>query len=442
MDAAKTGALLSCASSIGAVLAGRRRRHGVRAGRVRDPGRARVPGSRRPARHLGTAGADRQAGLERPAPAQEVAPGRRRARRAVRRGRPPARAAGPAGPCPRPEIAEAAELVEPAAGGATRPRRPSGGSRWRCASSSARPSTPARARSSRGSPASSSRGSFDRPPRPLHPCRRRSTAAVDHLLSLQSPEGWWKGELETNVTMDAEDLLLRAVPRHPHRGADARVGRAGSAPSSATTAPGRNFYGGPGRPVDHGRGLRRAALAGDPADAEHMRRAREFILDAGGLERTRVFTQIWLALFGLWSWDDLPVMPPELMLLPPSGSRSTSTTSPAGRGRRSCRSPSSPRSARSARCRFDARRAADGRRRRSRSSRCASWPGAFQRLDQLLHVYERRPSSALRRARAEKAERWIVDRQEADGSWGGIQPPWVYSLIALHLLGLSASTTR
>jgi squalene-hopene/tetraprenyl-beta-curcumene cyclase len=28
-----------------------------------------------------------------------------------------------------------------------------------------------------------------------------------------------------------------------------------------------------------------------------------------------------------------------------------------------------------------------------------------------------------------------VDRQEADGCWGGIQPPWVYSLIALHLRG-------
>ncbi len=31
--------------------------------------------------------------------------------------------------------------------------------------------------------------------------------------------------------------------------------------------------------------------------------------------------------------------------------------------------------------------------------------------------------------------RWILDRQEADGSWGGIQPPWVYSIIALHALG-------
>ena len=34
-------------------------------------------------------------------------------------------------------------------------------------------------------------------------------SAREHLLSLQDPEGWWKGELETNVTMDAEDMLLR-----------------------------------------------------------------------------------------------------------------------------------------------------------------------------------------------------------------------------------------
>ncbi|MGH9297282.1 MAG: squalene--hopene cyclase, partial [Acidimicrobiales bacterium] len=33
--------------------------------------------------------------------------------------------------------------------------------------------------------------------------------AREHLFGLQAPEGFWKGELETNVTMDAEDLLLR-----------------------------------------------------------------------------------------------------------------------------------------------------------------------------------------------------------------------------------------
>jgi squalene-hopene/tetraprenyl-beta-curcumene cyclase len=34
-----------------------------------------------------------------------------------------------------------------------------------------------------------------------------------------------------------------------------------------------------------------------------------------------------------------------------------------------------------------------------------------------------------------RAAEWIVARQEGDGGWGGIQPPWVYSILALHLLG-------
>ncbi|MGH9062369.1 MAG: squalene--hopene cyclase, partial [Acidimicrobiales bacterium] len=37
------------------------------------------------------------------------------------------------------------------------------------------------------------------------------TRGRDHLLGLQDEAGWWKGELETNVTMDAEDLLLREL---------------------------------------------------------------------------------------------------------------------------------------------------------------------------------------------------------------------------------------
>src|SRR5206468_9608042 len=31
----------------------------------------------------------------------------------------------------------------------------------------------------------------------------------DALLAMQDAGGWWKGILDTNVTMDAEDLLLR-----------------------------------------------------------------------------------------------------------------------------------------------------------------------------------------------------------------------------------------
>src|SRR6202034_4094358 len=60
---------------------------------------------------------------------------------------------------------------------------------------------------------------------------------------------------------------------------------------------------------------------------------------------------------------------------------------------------------------------------------------ALARFDRLLHAYEHLPVHPFRDHAMAQAERWIIQRQEADGSWGGIQPPWVYSLIALHLQG-------
>src|SRR5256885_11483061 len=41
--------------------------------------------------------------------------------------------------------------------------------------------------------------------------------------------------------------------------------------------------------------------------AYHMATTAGWIRAAGGIPATRVFTRIWLALFGEWSWDKLPV---------------------------------------------------------------------------------------------------------------------------------------
>ena len=46
-----------------------------------------------------------------------------------------------------------------------------------------------------------------------------------------------------------------------------------------------------------------------------------------------------------------------------------------------------------------------------------------------------RPLSSLRRRALATAEQWVRERQEADGSWGGIQPPWVWSILMLAALG-------
>src|SRR6185312_10649316 len=52
-----------------------------------------------------------------------------------------------------------------------------------------------------------------------------------------------------------------------------------------------------------------------------------------------------------------------------------------------------------------------------------------------LGWYARHPVRRLRRLAMKLVLEWILARQEADGGWGGIQPPVVYSVLALHLMG-------
>ncbi|MGH2928617.1 MAG: squalene--hopene cyclase, partial [Solirubrobacteraceae bacterium] len=139
--------------------------------------------------------------------------------------------------------------------------------------------------------------------------------ARDHLLGLQDPRGWWIGELETNVTMDAEDVLLRHFLGILTKtdAAESAVWIRSQQREDGTWA---NFYGGPGDLSTTVEAYVALRVAGDDPDAEHMRRAANWITSQGGVTATRVFTRIWLALSGLWSWDDLPVIPPEIIYLP------------------------------------------------------------------------------------------------------------------------------
>jgi squalene-hopene/tetraprenyl-beta-curcumene cyclase len=256
--------------------------------------------------------------------------------------------------------------------------------------------------------------------------------AVDALVAGQDPGGFWKGELETNVTMDAEDLLLREFlgVRTPSQTVGAARWIRSRQREDGTWA---NFFGGPPDASTTAEAYVALRLAGDLPDAPFMRRAAEFVRASGGLAGTRVFTRIWLALFGLWPWERLPVIPPEIMLLPPNvplniydfacWARQTIVALSVVGAHRPVRPLDLS---------LEELGTADAARPR-RSLRTAG--GWFEGLDAVLHRYQRRPFGPVRRAALRRAEQWIVQRQEADGSWGGIQPPWVYSLIALHLLG-------
>src|SRR5271166_1544551 len=141
--------------------------------------------------------------------------------------------------------------------------------------------------------------------------------ACEHLLSLQDEAGWWRGELQTNVTMDAEDMLLReflGIRTAPETERSAAWIRSQQR-ADGTWA---NFHGGPGELSTTIEAYWALRLAGDEPDAPYMRAAAAFIRGEGGVERARVFTHVWLALFGLWSWERVPALPPEVVLLPAS----------------------------------------------------------------------------------------------------------------------------
>ena len=115
--------------------------------------------------------------------------------------------------------------------------------------------------------------------------------------------------------MDAEDLLLReflGIRTAEETAAAARWIRS-SQRADGTWA---NFRGGDADLSTTVEAYVALRLAGDDPGRRHMARAADWIRASGGIAATRVFTRIWLALFGEWPWDELPVMPPELIYLP------------------------------------------------------------------------------------------------------------------------------
>ncbi|NUK36772.1 squalene--hopene cyclase [Streptomyces lunaelactis] len=270
----------------------------------------------------------------------------------------------------------------------------------------------------------------------LEAAGRAAERSVQHLLGRQDAEGWWKGDLETNVTMDAEDLLLRqflGIQDATTTEASARFIR-GEQREDGTWG---TFYGGPGELSATIEAYVALRLAGDRPDEAHMARASAWIREQGGIAAGRVFTRIWLALFGWWKWDDLPELPPELIFFPKwmplniydfgCWARQTIVPLTVVSAKRPVRPAPFPLDE----LHTDARVPNPPK----PMAPAASWDGFFQRADKALHVYHRFAPRRLRRVAMNAAARWIIERQENDGCWGGIQPPAVYSVIALHLLG-------
>jgi squalene-hopene/tetraprenyl-beta-curcumene cyclase len=267
--------------------------------------------------------------------------------------------------------------------------------------------------------------------------RMAADRGAQHLRDLQDPDGFWWGELESNASITAEQLfLLEALGRATEQ--DRHEIAAELLATQCADGGWAVWHGGPGDlsvSVEAWYALR---LAGIPADAEPMRRAQSRILELGGANKARFFTRLWLAVLGKYPWDALPAAPPELMLMPPRAPISVYRFASWARGTFVpmlvvlSRNPTFTQRPSVEDIFAEAPGSVEGPTPRSPGP-LTRWMG---RLMPLARLYNRHPIAPIRRASERRIRDWILDRQEVDGSWAGIQPPWVYSIIALHVMGM------
>jgi len=138
---------------------------------------------------------------------------------------------------------------------------------------------------------------------------------AEHLIRCNPDEGYWVGELEADSTLESDyiyylNVIGKADPE--------RIAKLANYVRRKQLADGGwNIYpGGPSELNATCKAYFALKLAGDSAEAPHLAKARAVIHRLGGLERSNSYVRFYLALVGAVSWELVPAIPPEMMLLP------------------------------------------------------------------------------------------------------------------------------
>jgi squalene-hopene/tetraprenyl-beta-curcumene cyclase len=264
--------------------------------------------------------------------------------------------------------------------------------------------------------------------------------AATALAEAQQPDGHWVFELEADATIPAEYILLRHYLGEPVDAAlEAKIGKYLRRIQSAEHH---------GWPLFHAGGFDVSAsvkayfalrMIGDETHAPHMARARAAILQAGGAEAVNVFTRIQFALYGAGSWDVVPTMPPELILLPRWFPIHLSKTSYWARTvivpllilcarRPLARNPRGVRvdelfTGRPARLKSQA------------EDPKWLWTKGFNALDRVLKAVDGHWPAKLRQRAIDTCVDWVIERLNGEDGLGAIYPAMANSVMMFDCLG-------
>jgi squalene-hopene/tetraprenyl-beta-curcumene cyclase len=266
-------------------------------------------------------------------------------------------------------------------------------------------------------------------------------AAADWLKKRQKPEGYWVGRLESNACMEAQWILclwFLGLEDHHLRPRLARSLRKTQRDDGSWEIYHDAPAGDINTTVEAYAALR---SCGDSANDPQLLKARDWILAKGGLKNVRVFTRYWLALIGEWPWEKTPNIPPEVIHFPNWFIFSIYNFAQWARATLmpiailSARRPSRPLPPENrlddlfpgGRANFDY--ALPGK------PSADFWDKFFRAVDVILHRMQtfgdQTKLSLGRNGSIKRALEWVIEHQDADGVWGGIQPPWIYSTMAI-----------
>ena len=144
--------------------------------------------------------------------------------------------------------------------------------------------------------------------------RGAADAACRYLLNRQTSHGHWVGELQGDSTLLSDYVLLQLWLHQPDADGDWNPP---SASARRVAAACKALYpGGPSNASASSKAYFALRLGGmDPSDGP-LRRARDRILDLGGVEAANSYTKLYLSYFGLFPRSGVPSIPPEIFLLP------------------------------------------------------------------------------------------------------------------------------
>ena len=270
---------------------------------------------------------------------------------------------------------------------------------------------------------------------------RTITAAQNAILAQQTPDGYWWADLESNVTITAEMVLLHKIwgteAGRPLHKVETYLRR-----EQREHGGWELFYGDGGELSTTVEAYMALRLLGVPASDPALERAKTFILDRGGISKTRIFTKLHLALIGCYDWRGLPSLPPWVMLLPEG---SPFTIYEMSSWARSSTVPlvivfdRKPVYLTEPTIRLDELYAEGIENARYELPRNGTWADIFCWLDKGFKWMERINWVPFRQQGMKAAEKWTLERQEATGDWGGIIPAMLNSMLGLRALGYDAA---